>query len=126
MVRTLTNDCEVYNMQYICNIISILMLWLYYHSCCCCKITNKKELVEGIVPFLNTVPFYCWNSTETSVIISEGQTSVTLDVSVTRSGPVDPEFQYMQCATFSLLNKSVDSKLIMSVGYAHNIYETSY
>ena len=109
-----------------CNIISILILWLYYHSCCYCKITNKKELVEGIVSFLNTVPLYCWNTTETSVTISEGQTSVTLDVSVTRSGPADPEFQYMQCANFSLLNKSVDSKLIMSVGYAHNLYETSY
>ena len=47
---------------------------------------------------------------------------MTLDVSVTRSGPADPEFHYMQCANFSFLNESVDGKLIMSVGYAHTIY----
>ena len=69
----------------------------------------------GIVSFLNTVPLYCWNTTETSVTISEGQTSVTLDISVTQSGPVDPEFHYMQCASFRLVNKGADSKLIMSV-----------
>ena len=40
---------------------------------------------------------------------------MTLDVSVTRSGPADPEFNHMQCASFSLLNESVDGKLIMSV-----------
>ena len=95
-----------------CNSISTLMLWLYYHSCCCKITNNKKELVEGIVSFLNTVPLYCWNTRETSVTISEGQTSVALDVSVTRSGPADPEFQYMQCAKFSLLNES--SKLTVS------------
>ena len=40
---------------------------------------------------------------------------MTLDVSVTRSGPADPEFHYMQCANFSLLIGSVDGKMIMSV-----------
>ena len=64
----------------------------------------------GLFHSSTTVPLYCWNTTQTSANISEGQTVVPLDVSVTRSGPVDPEL-LMQCANYRLLNTSFDSKL---------------
>ena len=64
----------------------------------------------GLFYSSTTVPLYCWNTAQTSANISEGQTVVPLDVSVTRSGPVDPEL-HMQCANYRLLNTSFDSKL---------------
>ena len=64
----------------------------------------------GLFHSSTTVPFYCWSTAQTSANISEGQTVVPLDVSVTRSGPVDPEL-LMQCVNYRLLNASFDSKL---------------
>lgn len=40
------------------------------------------------------------------VNISEGETTVPLDVSVTQSGLVDPDLYDMNCAQFKILNES--------------------
>ena len=64
----------------------------------------------GLFYSSTTVPLYCWNTARTSANIREGQTVVPLDVSVTRSGPVDPEL-HMQCANYRLLNARFESKL---------------
>ena len=64
-----------------------------------------KDLVCRVILSLNTVPVYCWNESETRVTINGTETSVSLNIPVTRRGPADHDLYDMHCAFFS-----VDSK----------------
>ena len=64
-----------------------------------------KDLVCRVILSLNTVPVYCWNESETRVTINGTETSVSLNIPVTRRGPADHDLYDMHCASFS-----VDSK----------------
>ena len=69
-----------------------------------------KDLVCRVILSLNTVPVYCWNESETRVTINGTETSVSLNIPVTRRGPADHDLYDMHCAFFRLHEDSVDSK----------------
>ena len=73
-------------------------------------ILQQESIVCGMFSIsLNTVPMYCWDRQEITVLINGSETSKTFGISVNRSGPADHDFHDMHCATFS-----VNSKLVIS------------
>ena len=66
-------------------------------------------------PFLNAVPEYSWKITEMEVNVTEGESSMQLEVTILRSSITNSHHEFCTRAcpseSFRLLNETADSKL---------------
>ena len=67
-----------------------------------------NNIVYRIFLSFNVVPVYCWNESETTVTINGTETSVSLNITVTRRGPADHDLYDMHCATINLHESELD------------------